>query len=100
MRALAKQSGPPSEGSTCSEREKTSTGIQIRNVHDGEHHHHHHQMQTSTCEAVDPLIKFLFVICLGPPSPPAVSGSRGLCNYAGPFLQSDSCVKEAVDEMS
>lgn len=52
-------------------------------------------MWASTCEAVDPLIKFLFVICLG-----EVVGTWGLCNYAGPFLQSDSCVEKAVDEMS
>ena len=36
--------------------------LQIRTAHNGEVSD---QMWASTCEAVDPLIKFLFVICLG-----------------------------------
>lgn len=77
-------------------RERKLPQVRSRNVRD---HELSDQMSTSTHEAVDPLIKFLFVICLVPRLP-AASRARGFCNYTGPFLQSDSCVEKAVGEMS
>lgn len=52
------------------------------------------------CEAVDPLIKFLFVICLAPSLPTASRGPGASVITQGPLLQSDSCDEKAVGEMS